>query len=312
MLQVARTPVRVSAAEIGRTHQRTLLTLSVSWARLDFMTSATRKSTTAKPNGGNDSRSYSVPAVDKAMDVLELLADAPRGMSLTGIADALGRTKQELFRVLVCLHERGYLVRDEGQFYHLSTKLFEIGSRHPSTQTLVARAIPHMEQLTGRLGESCHLTMVVQKRMLVVARIEADSDVVLTVRVGASFPLHTRTSGLVGLAWLPEHRRMEYWKQSDETDEAVAALEERLAAIRELGYAVAESATVIGARDCATPILGSGASLLGVLCVSYVQRVGDPAERPDIVQAVVESARAISAEYGPVPDGDGADLVLDD
>ncbi|MFG0332622.1 MAG: IclR family transcriptional regulator [Maioricimonas sp. JB049] len=273
---------------------------------------STTNRTASKAAGGNDARSYSVPAVDKALDVLELLGEAPRGMSLTGIADALGRTKQELFRVLVCLHERGYLVRDEGQFYHLSTKLFEIGSRHPSTQTLVARALPHMERLTGQLGESCHLTMVVQKRMLVVARIEADSDVVLTVRVGASFPLHTRTSGLVGLAYQSDHRRQEYWSQIDESDETIAACEARLATIRSQGYAVADSATVIGARDCATPILGSGASLLGVLSVSYVQRVGDPVERPDIVDAVVEAARAISAEYGPVPDADEAELVIHD
>ncbi|MEQ8787191.1 MAG: IclR family transcriptional regulator [Pirellulaceae bacterium] len=262
---------------------------------------STKKKSAAKSaeSNGNGGKSYSAPAVDKALDVLELLGDSSQGMSLTGIADALGRTKQELFRVLVCLQERGYLVRDEAQFYRLSTKLFEIGSQHATTQTLIARAMPHMERLTGQLGESCHLNIVVQNRMLVVARVECDADVMLTVRVGATFQLHRRTSGMVGLALSPERRRQAYWEQADESPERVAALEAELAEIRRQGYAVADSSVAVGVSDCAAPVLGSGASLLGVLCVSHIRRTDEPADRPDIVDSVVACARAISAEFGP-------------
>lgn len=271
------------------------------------MSTATRqKSALGAANGngngkGGEGKSYSAPAVEKALDVLELLGDSTQGMSLTGIADALGRTKQELFRVLVCLQDRGYLVRDEAQFYRLSTKLFEIGSQHANTQTLVARAMPHMERLTGQLGESCHLNIVVQNRMLVVARVECAGDVMLTVRVGATFELHRRTSGLVGLALLPQRRRQEYWTQSGESGERVAAFESQLAAIRRQGYGEADSAVAVGVADCAAPVLGSGASLLGVVCVSHIRRKDEPADRPDIVRSVVDCARAVSAEFGPAP-----------
>jgi DNA-binding IclR family transcriptional regulator len=253
-------------------------------------------------NGANDNgngKAYSAPAVDKALDILELLGDSSQGMSLTGIADALGRTKQELFRVLVCLQDRGYLVRDEAQVYRLSTKLFEIGSQHASTQTLIARATPHMERLTGELGESCHLNIVVQNRMLVVARVECSADVMLTVRVGATFPLHRRTSGLVALAMLPEHRRQSYWEQSGETLQHIERLEAQLADIRARGYAEADSSVAVGVSDCAAPVTGSGASLLGVLCVSHIRRTDEPADRPDITESVIQCARAISAEFGP-------------
>lgn len=141
--------------------------------KLCFMKEAKKKKKAAAPNPSSANRSdaaaYQAPAVDKALDIFELLGDASQGMSLTGIAAALGRTKQEIFRVLVCLQERGYLVRDESQFYRLSTKMFEIGSQHASTQFLVAHAMPHLERLARRLRESCHLNIVVQNRMLVVA-----------------------------------------------------------------------------------------------------------------------------------------------
>ena len=245
---------------------------------------------------------YQVPAVDKALDILELLGDSSQGMSLTGIADALGRTKQELFRVLVRLQERGYLVRDENQFYRLSTRLFEIGSRHASTQMLIAHAMPHMERLARRLCESCHLSILVQNRMLVVARAEGDADVMLTVRIGATFELHRRVSGLVGLALLSAQRRQEYWKQSGESAERIADFERTMTAVRQRGYADEDSPIIRGVKDCATPVLGSGNSLLGVLCVSHLCRKDESAEQADLVQAVLKCARDISAEFGPALD----------
>lgn len=269
------------------------------------MKTTTKKNSAAKPAGsnGDEGTTYNAPAVDKALDVLELLGGSSRGMSLTGIADALGRSKQELFRVLVCLQERGYLLRDEGQIYRLSTKLFELGSQHASTQMLIAHAIPHMERLARQLRESCHLNIVVQNRMLVVARVEGDSDVMLAVRIGATFELHRRVSGLVGLSRLPEHRRHEYWKQSGEPASRIKAIDAHLSEIRDRGYADEDSPIVIGVKDCATPVLGSEASLLGVLCVSHLCRRDEPLDHSELVQAVVQCARDISAEFGPASNG---------
>jgi DNA-binding IclR family transcriptional regulator len=273
--------------------------------KLGFMKDSKKARTSVIERNGRNGElaTYQVPAVDKALDILELLGDSSDGMSLTGIADALGRTKQEIFRVLVRLQERGYLVRDEAQFYRLSTKLFELGSQHASTQSLIARAMPHMERLSRQLRESCHLNIVVQNRMLVVARAEGDADVMLAVRVGATFDLHRRVSGLAGLAMLPDHRRAEYWKQSGEPAQQVKVYEAQLTEIRKRGYAHADSPIVMGVQDCSVPVLGSGASLLGVLCVSHLCRKDDSEEHAEIVEAVVECARQISAEFGSVVHG---------
>jgi DNA-binding IclR family transcriptional regulator len=275
--------------------------------KLDFMESAAPRKTPPKPRRQGaphraavaaEGTPYSVPAVGKALDVLELLGGSSQGMSLTEIAEALGRTKQELFRVLVCLQERGYLVRDEAQSYRLSTKLFEIGSQHASTQTLIARAMPHMERLARQLRESCHLNIVVQNRLLVVARAEGDADVMLAVRIGATFAMHTRVSGRVALALVPEYRRQEYWKQSGEPAAQIRAWEAQMAEIRQRGYADEDSPIALGVRDYATGVLG-GDSLLGVLCVSHLCRKDEPSGHAAIADAVVECARTIAAEFHP-------------
>ncbi|MBL4886556.1 MAG: IclR family transcriptional regulator [Planctomycetaceae bacterium] len=262
------------------------------------MKSAQENGTSKKEAAGGSN--YSVPAIDKALDVLELLGDSAQGMSLTGIADALGRTKQELFRVLICLNERGYLVRDENQHYRLTMKMFEIGSQHASTQSLIARAMPHMERLVSLLGQSCHLNIVVQNKMLVITKVECDADIMLTVRVGATFELHRRNSGLIGLALQPEYRTGRYWGQAGISEEEVAKCEDKMTQFRKKGFAEASSPAVIGVQDCAAPILGSGSGLLAVLCVSYIKRLDGISESHDLMQEVVSCAQAISAEFGPV------------
>jgi len=121
----------------------------------------------------------------------------------------------------------------------------------------------------------------------------------LAVRIGATFELHRRVSGLVGLSHLPEHRREEYWKQAGETPASVRMYESQLAQIRKQGFAHEDSPIVLGVKDCAVAILGSGSSLQGVLCVSHLCRKDNGDEQAEIVAAARHCASEISAEFGP-------------
>ena len=243
--------------------------------------------------------SYRVPALEKGLEVLELLSGISQPLSLTDIAERLGRTKQELFRVMACLNEQGYLIRDANQGYRMSTKLFELGAKHASTEALIARAMPHMEDLTNELSESCHLNIVVRNRMLVIARVNCDADVSLAVRIGASFKLHDRNSGHVALAFLSADQRKKYWEQSDLPAEQIEEWESEFASTRRAGFRTMESSLIVGVRDTATPILGADGKLLAVLCVSHILRVGEAEDSSRISSAMLECAQAISSEFGP-------------
>ena len=43
-------------------------------------------------------RSYSVPAAEKALDIIEFMAGQPDGMTVTELAGALGRSVHEFYR----------------------------------------------------------------------------------------------------------------------------------------------------------------------------------------------------------------------
>src|SRR5438270_3061825 len=72
---------------------------------------------------------YAVPALDKGLDVLELLASEVDGLSLNEIARALDRTSSELFRMVTALARRGYIEQRNGDRYTLTLKLFELAHR---------------------------------------------------------------------------------------------------------------------------------------------------------------------------------------
>jgi hypothetical protein len=89
---------------------------------------------------------YRAPALDKGLDILELLAGQPSGMTRAEIVKAMGRGPSEIYRMIERLVARRYLSRSpEGDRYLLTMKLFLLGSAHPPVRRLVAQAQPAMD-----------------------------------------------------------------------------------------------------------------------------------------------------------------------
>ena len=130
------------------------------------------------------------PALEKGLDLLEALAAEARGLSQKQLAERVGRSVGEIFRMLVALERRGYVTRDPvtGE-YTLTLKLFRIASQFPPTERLLQAALPVMEQLAGRVQLSCHLTVLHGEQFMVIARIEPEWLMGWSVKVGAVFPL---------------------------------------------------------------------------------------------------------------------------
>ena len=100
---------------------------------------------------------YTAPALDKGLDILEVLASADQPLGLNALAKAMGRTVSEIFRMAVTLEQRGYLSLDGNDRYSLSLKMLELSHRQQPLRSLVATATPLMRELAGRAYQSCHL-----------------------------------------------------------------------------------------------------------------------------------------------------------
>ena len=100
---------------------------------------------------------YSAPALDKGLDILELLSDEAGGLSQSEIAEATGRSVGQIFRVLATLERRGYVTRDaQSGLYAFSMRIFDLAHRHPPLRGLISIATPAMRDLAERVRQSCN------------------------------------------------------------------------------------------------------------------------------------------------------------
>jgi DNA-binding IclR family transcriptional regulator len=212
---------------------------------------STRKRTAARTR-------YSAPALEKGLDVLETLAAEPHKVTLQEIANRLGRTPTELFRMLDVLVQRGYLARDADSSYVLTLKLFELGQRHPLVDRLLGAAMPHMQELARQTGQSNHLCVHHDARLVVLARAEPPEPMSCLVRQGAHFPfLDDRVSARVITAFQSGTKVAQYQAELAGANASAARrqlLARRLAAIRARGYEQGPSDTLSGVVDICFPI----------------------------------------------------------
>ena len=135
---------------------------------------------------------YSVPALDKAFDVLELLSERSDGLSQSDIAEATGRSVGQIFRVLAALEARGWILRDRASgLYSFSMAAFDLAHRNPPLRGLLAAALPPMRALSEEVRQSCNLSVLDAGAVRVIAQVESPADFGYRVRVGALFPLAT-------------------------------------------------------------------------------------------------------------------------
>ncbi|MEO8261344.1 MAG: helix-turn-helix domain-containing protein [Pseudolysinimonas sp.] len=135
---------------------------------------------------------YSVPALDKAFDVLDLLASRSEGMSQTEIAEATGWSVSQLFRVLTTLENRGWVMREAG-LYSFSMAAFDLAHRHPPLRGVLVAATAPLRELSRRVSQSCNLSVLDMGSVRVIAQVESPADFGYRVRVGALFDIESAT-----------------------------------------------------------------------------------------------------------------------
>ena len=217
---------------------------------------------------------YRAPALDKGLDILELLAGSPVPLSIAEVSEGVGRSRGEIFRMLQVLEERDYIMRGEGDSgYAITPRLFRLGMEQPPLKTAVEAALPVMHRLAREVLQPCHLVVASGDQMVVIARIEPPDDLGFVVRVGHRLPLSRSTSGAVLFAFQSDEVR-EHWLA---LMDAAGTLQKRKRfiaqadAIRAQGYATLPSGDVDAVTDLSAPILRHG-SAAGALTIPYVER----------------------------------------
>jgi DNA-binding IclR family transcriptional regulator len=241
---------------------------------------------------------YRAPALDKGLDILELLARTADGLSQAEIAKALDRSPNEIYRMLDRLVRRDYVRRTPEDRYEITLKLFELGHARPPLHRMVSQAMPVLRHFALKAEQAVH--MVVQDRniLVVIAQVDGPGYWNVSIRVGSRIGLVNTGSGHVFLAFATPEERLLMLEEQDlgSPEKMPKGLEARLEGVREQGYEMMPSAQVSGVSNLTVPIFGPLGTVIAVLTCPYTQRL-DKLDAPNmqtVLKMLQQAGKAVT------------------
>ncbi len=200
---------------------------------------------------------YSALALEKGLDIIELLSEHAEGLTLAELSKRMGRTTAEIFRMAMTLETRGYLCT-MGDRYVLSLLLFQLVHRHQPVRSLASTALPLMTQLANDVSQSFHVWVYQGGRVLIIVAVESPERWSFSLKVSTPIGLTDTASGLVLLAFQEDDERRRMVEQhvlvEGEPPPDDTRLDRELEQIRKRGLARMASRQARGVKNLAYPV----------------------------------------------------------
>jgi DNA-binding IclR family transcriptional regulator len=232
-----------------------------------------------------------VKSADRALDVLEELAQAGH-LTRTDLARRLKIPKSSLHGILRTLELRGWVELDPGRStYHLGVRSLIVGASFVDEDLVVARTAPALDALAAATGETVHLGRLQGAEIVYMAKRESVHPLRMFSAVGRRLPAHATALGKALLAQrsddevraiLPEVLNPLTPRTICDAD----VLIERLAEVREAGYAIDNEEATVGLRCFGMALPASGASVNAISISVPIARL-DPESEARIIAELV-------------------------
>jgi DNA-binding IclR family transcriptional regulator len=224
--------------------------------------------------GGEDSKT--VQSVERALSIIEALAEHGTPMNLGDLAERVTLKPSTVHRLLSTLMVRGFVDQDEYSRYKLAMKLFYIGNAATYASDIRSLAAPFMRDLLDKFNETVNLAILDRDQVVYIDQVESNNIVIVKMfaRVGNRGPAHCTGSGKVLLAALsPEElsrylETVELQRFTKDTITDSAMLAKELARVNREGYALDLGERDEEVRCIAVPIKNREGKVAAALSVS--------------------------------------------
>ncbi len=255
---------------------------------------------------GDDAKT--VQAVERALYILETLAEAGIPITITQIAQKTSLTLGTAHRLLYTMIQRGFVEQNtENSKYRLGIKAFQVGSAAAYFKDLRSVARPVMEDLQQKYNETVNLATLDGTEVVYVDQVESTNIVLVRMfaRTGNRGPAYCTGSGKVLLSSLPQDKlkdlvyNMELRKFSNETITDPELLMKELNHVKHDGYALDLGERDEGVRCVAAPINNFEGKVVAALSISGPSiRITTPFIKNELVDAIKNAAKTISIQLG--------------
>lgn len=216
-----------------------------------------------------------VQSLVRALSILNRLAEAEDGVSLTELAQQVGLSASTAHRLLTTLEQERYARFDgERRLWSVGVQAFAVGNAFVKTRNLVTMARPHMRALMEESGETVNLAVEDKGEAIYLAQVECRQMMRAFATPGARVPLHGSSVGKALLSAMPDTRvakilhRTGLPRLTDKTLASPSALREDLVRCRERGYAIDDEEHAVGLRCVAAVVFNEHEEPVGAISVS--------------------------------------------
>lgn len=251
----------------------------------------------------------SVQAVDRALQLIDLLAAGRKSLPLSVLAEQSGLSLTTVHRLLGTLMAHGLVEQSpETSRYRLGMRFVELGMEILDRQSVRTVAYPVLNRLMEECKEVVHLGIVSDFEVVYVEKIDCYQTLRMYSQIGRRSPLHCTGLGKALLAHLPPEDVREFLKRkgcrryTERTITGVKELLAELALIRERGYALDNEEHEPGIRCVAAPVFGFRRTVVAALSVAGPTLRMDDAKVAQLIPLVREAAAEVSRRLGYRPE----------
>jgi IclR family acetate operon transcriptional repressor len=269
-----------------------------------FTTPPRRGRTPSKPG----SSTGQVQSLTRGLSILETLAKADSGRTLTDVAQRVGLPPSTTHRLLSTLEKLGYVFQagDLGLWY-VGLQAFTVGAGFLASRDWVAQSHPYMRRLMEQAGETANLAILDGTEAVFIDQVQCHETMRTIVRIGSRVPLHASGVGKAIFATLADEQIDAIFKVkglpriTDNTITAPETMWASLRVIRQRGFSFDDEEHLVGTRCVASAIYDEHAESLGAISVAGpVSRLSDARIRqlgPVVAHVAEEITRKLGGRW---------------
>ena len=241
-----------------------------------------------------------IKVLDKAVQIIELLANSDRGIRLTDVRTALSLNKTTALRILRVLESHNLVGRNGDATFVLGNRVLWWEACYRRNFDLLAVVRPHLEKLRDLTSETSIFSIVVDFRTVIVNQAVSSQVTSSRYDLGAVCPLHAGASGKAILAHLNPEKRKDFFTKTKlnrltkGTTVDSTVLERQLKEIKNTGVAITRGERFENTASVAAPAFGSDGDVLGAIAVIGPSERLTKSRLKDIVPLLLQEARLLS------------------
>lgn len=245
-----------------------------------------------------------VQSLDKALNIMKLLAEKGQDMKLTEISDELDINKSTLHGLMSTLKFHGFVDQDEEtQKYKLGIYLIQLGERAARSLDIIKLTSPTIDAVSKKLQETVHIGRLDGRDVIYVNKKESEQSMRIYTTIGTRNPAHCTGVGKAIMAYIEDEN---FYNNIPDKLESITAktitskkkLFKEFQEIRERGYALDDEENNVGLTCVAAPIFDhTGKVRYGISVSGPTIRMTENKIK-ETIQEVKDAALEISRKLG--------------